>query len=73
MISCLPFGRRPVIGSALAERVGQEEVGGCHPQDVGSIVYRRSLWLALYGPFLSFLALMELGNSPLTLQGLHYQ
>ena len=31
------------------------------------------IWLALGGPFLSFLAYMELATSDLTLQGLHFQ
>jgi len=61
------------IGSALAENVGQGEVSGCTCRVPAAWLCLGSAvglpWLALGGPFLSFLAFMDLETSCLTLQG----
>ena len=56
------------IGSALAERVGQGEVGGCHPEG-GSAWCLLQLavekpWSMRGGPFFRFLAQMVLEIAP---------
>ena len=59
------------IGSALAERVGQGEVGGCTPLADGAWrqlqlpVEKR--WSMPGGPFVCFLAQTGLENAPFTL------
>ena len=59
------------IGSVLAERVGQGEVGGCTP--LGDSAWRllqlpvEKLWSAPGGPFVCFLAQMSVENAPFTL------
>jgi len=68
------FQRCPLeIGSALAENVGQGEVSGCTCRVQAAWLCLGSAvglpWLALGGPFLSFLAFMDLETSCLTLQG----
>ena len=59
------------IGSALAERVGQGEVGGCTA--LGDSAWRRlqlpveEPWSMLGGPFVCFLAQTGVENAPFTL------
>ena len=59
------------IGSALAERVGQGEVGGCTP--LGDSAWRllqlavEKPWSMLGGPFVCFLAQTGVENAPFTL------
>ena len=59
------------IGSALAERVGQGEVGGCTA--LANSAWRLSqlaierAWSALYGPFICFLVQTGIENDPFTL------
>ena len=60
-----------MIGSALAERVGQGEVSGCTAL-VGSAWQLLQLaieraWSVLYGPFLCFLVQTGVENDPFTL------
>ena len=56
------------IGSVLAERVGQGEVGGC--THLGDSAWRllqlavEKLWSALAGPFVCFLAQTGIKNTP---------
>ena len=59
------------IGSALAERVGQEKVGGCTALADSAwwllqLAIERA-WSALDGPFFCFLVQMSIENSPFTL------
>ena len=60
-----------VVGSALAERVGQGEVGGCTHRVqtaslcLGSAMSLPSCRLALGRPFLSFLAYIDLEQAVL--------
>ena len=59
------------IGSAIAERVGQGEVGGCTPQ--ADSAWRllqlavEKAWPMLGGPFACFLVQMGVENAPFTL------
>ena len=59
------------IGSVLAERVGQGEVGGCTP--LGDSAWRllqlavEKPWSAPGGPFVCFLAQTGIANAPFTL------
>ena len=59
------------IGSALAERVGQGEVGGCTP--LGDSVWRllqlavEKPWSAPGGPFVCFLAQTDVEKAPVSL------
>ena len=59
------------IGSALAERVGQGEVGGCTP--LGDSAWRllqlavEKPWSVPGGPFVCFLAQTGVENAPFTL------
>ena len=59
------------IGSALAERVGQGEVGGCTP--LADSAWRslqlpvEKPWSMLGGPFVCFLAQTGIENTPFTL------
>ena len=58
------------IGSALAERVGRGEVGGCHPE--GDSAWRllqlavEKPWLVPGGPFVCLLAQTGVENPPFT-------
>ena len=54
------------IGSALAERVGQGEVGGCTTLAI------EWAWSVLDGPFFCFLVQTGIENSTFTLYGLHF-
>ena len=64
------------IGFALAERVGQGEVGGCTP--LGDSAWRllqlavEKPWSVPGGPFVCFLAQAGVESVPFTLQGLHF-
>ena len=64
------------IGSALAERVRQGEVGGSTA--LADNAWRllqlaiEKAWLALDGPLFCFLVQMGIENGPFTLQGLHF-
>ena len=59
------------VGSALRERVGQGEVGGCTA--LGNSAWQllqlaiEKAWSALDGPFFCFLARMSIENSSFTL------
>ena len=59
------------IGSTLAERVGQGEVGGCTPlADSAWWLLQLAVnkpWSMLSGPFVYFLAQMGVENAPFTL------
>ena len=59
------------IGSALAERVGQGEVGGCTAlADSAWRLLQLAIdraWSALDGPFFCFLVQTSIENSPFTL------
>ena len=64
------------IGSALAERVGQGEVGGCTA--LADSAWRllqlaiERAWSALDGPFFCFLVQTSVENGAFTLYGLHF-
>ena len=59
------------IGSALAERVGQGEVGGCTAlADSAWLLLQLAIeraWSALDGPFFCFLVQTSIENGPFTL------
>ena len=57
------------IGSVLADRVGQGEVGGCTA--LGDSAWRL-LQLAMDGPFFCFLVQTSVENGPFALQELHF-
>ena len=69
MLSVGPI--RLKIGSALAERVGQGEVGGCTPLgDSAGWLLQLAVempWSAPVGPFVCFLAQMGVENTLFTL------
>ena len=64
------------IGSAVAERVGQEEVGWCTA--LANSAWRlfqlaiEKAWSALDGPFFCFLVQTSVENGAFTLYGLHF-
>ena len=64
------------IGSALVERVGQGEVGGCTALADSAwrllqVAIERA-WSALDGPFFCFLVQTSVENGAFTLYGLHF-
>ena len=60
-----------IIGSVLAERVGQGEMGGCPPlADSAWGLLQLAVenpWSVLGGPFVCFLAQTSIENAPFTL------